>query len=80
MALDTSTPRAFILSAMEQEGAFIADDYLVGDGGKRCATVYSFLGEHLQINSMQIGGVILYNDGRMVLHDTYRDELVEVTT
>ena len=80
MSIDTSSHRAFILSVMEQDGAFIADDYLVDADGKRCATVYTFLGDHLQINSLMISGVILYNDGRMVLHDSYKDQLVEVTS
>ena len=75
-----SSHRAFIIQAMEIEGAFIADDYLMGDDGFRCATVYSFLGEVLQINTMFITGVILYNDGRMVIHDALHDKLVELTT
>lgn len=78
MSLDTSSPRAFILSVMELDNAFIVDDFLVGIDGLRYATVYSFLGEHLQINSMHINEVVLYNDGRMAVHDTIHDVLVEI--
>lgn len=78
MSIDTSSPRAFVLSVLEMDGAFVADDYLLDDEGKRCATVYTYLGDHMQINSMIISGVILYNDGCMVVHDSIHDVLVEI--